>query len=150
MEALAKELCCNCGSYVDELNQVSGWCYVCSPPTCLVCNEQFDNYGQSRECCPKCRRELWDIENADAIELYMAYGLTLTKAREAVKKDARPSCLCCGESILYGNPKKDRFCNKPDCRTAARRYKYYTRDKRMLPSEALVEVAKTLTREIQA
>ncbi len=81
----------------------------------------------------------------------MGVGLTLTQARLRVKEDKRPRCLCCGEPILYGNPKKDKFCNKnDDCRKAARRYKYYRREKKLLPEIALVYVIATLTRETAA
>lgn len=141
------EVCPNCGDFVERLHHASGWCYACSPPTCKLCGEEFDDYGQHRDFCSKCRKIVWDQEHADAIERYLADGLTLTKARQAVKQDGRPACLCCGEPIPYGNPWRDRFCSKQLCKRAARRYRYYRKDKRMSQEEALALVIESLTRE---
>jgi len=146
------EVCCSCGTLVVVLDPVSGWCFTCAPPACVKCGESFSAYGQRRDLCAKCRRELWDQQNADALERYMGVGLTLTQARLCVKEDKKPRCLCCGEVIAYGNPDRDHFCKRTyECRRAARRYKYYRRDKKMTPDLALVQVVQSmtvLTREI--
>jgi hypothetical protein len=145
-KGIITEACCNCGELVVVLDPVSGWCYACTPPACLNCGEEFSTYGQHRDLCAKCRRELWDQHNADAIERYMGVGLTLTQARLCVKEENRPKCLCCGEPIFYGNPEKDRFCKRTElCRKAARRYKYYRRDKKLSPELALAQVVQSMT-----
>lgn len=137
------ELCPNCGEFTNWLNPASGWCATCSPSTCQSCGRY-----SSTSLCSTCKRDQWSINNADAIERYLATGLTIAKAKQAVADENRPNCLCCGEPINHGNPSRHRFCSRTQlCRTSARRYKYYTRDKRMNPQESLIKVLGLLTRE---
>ena len=127
--------CAECCQFVEELDEFTGWCYECSgtaPPSKVIVVYLLGI------------KDSWFERNADELERVMAQGLTLPLAVESVLRRNRPRCLCCGNIIEYGTMGRHMFCRKrPECRTAARRLKYYRLDKRLNYDEAL---RKTLER----
>lgn len=127
--AQSQTYCAECCRFVDELDEFTGWCYECSgtaPP-----QKVFVIYLLGI-------KDSWFDRNADELDRVLADGLNLSLAVEVVLKRNRPRCLCCGNIIDYGTNGRHLFCRKnAECRTAARRLKYYRLEKSMSYKEAL-------------
>jgi hypothetical protein len=125
----AQPYCAECGQFVDELDEFTGWCYECSgtaPPSRVIVIYLLGI------------KESWFERNADQLDRVLAEGLTLSLAVNLILRRNRPRCLCCGETIEYGTKGRHIFCRKhAECRTAARRLKYYRLEKSLSYSEAL-------------
>jgi hypothetical protein len=114
---------------VDELDEYTGWCYDCSgtiPPPSVVVIYLLGI------------KDSWFQRNADELDRMLSNGVNLPLAVEAVLRRNRPRCLSCGDVIEYGTNGRHIFCRKKqECRTAARRLKYYRLEKRMSYEQAL-------------
>ena len=118
-------MCPSCGAFVEELNEETGWCYVCSPPTlkCTRCGREVDASGR----CQYCKQERWLERNADALESFTAQGYSLAYASQRVRYDVRPNCIVCGVPIYRGPGNKALFCGRlRRCRKAKRRLRTLT------------------------
>jgi hypothetical protein len=140
-----QEFCAECGEFVDQLNDFTGWCHSCSgtAPSVLVV------YLWSGK---RTLKASWFDANANAIERFLAEGVNFTMAVEAVLKGNRPICQCCGNGIK-GVASTTRgtvlFCRKREqCHRMAVRYKYYRYQRRLQPIEALSKARKGMKRVI--
>lgn len=146
------EFCPQCAQW-KPLIQSTGWCLTCTrrlhPGLCFcdTCGREFTNTNQFRNQCPSCSQTDWIARNADRIELYIGAGLTYEMAVARVSYDNRPICRCCGKKIKGGTDGRHLFCKTTaECRTAARRYKYYKEQKGMKRDTALAAVLETLVK----
>lgn len=144
------EFCPECGGW-KPLIADTGWCLACTrrhfPDRCYCenCTQEFNGRGQIRRFCQRCEKLGWEERNADKLERYIGIGLTYELARARVAYDNRPVCNCCGNKIARGNPDKDLFCKTtPECRKAARRYKWFKENRSMTRDEALAAVIESL------
>lgn len=127
------EFCSECGSEVDALNELTGWCDPCSgitpPIRCNRCSRPNDNPGH--KYCFACRYIRWLEHHADDIELIMATDeISAAKARRLVhsRSTNAPHCLCCGNRIKGGQYGKHFFCKKNrECVKAHHAYRYHRR-----------------------
>jgi hypothetical protein len=109
-----EEFCPNCGTWVKELNDETGWCQTCHPVSVAAA---------------KAKTERWLAANADAIEEYEAQGHSFTRAKQLVRNDNRPNCLSCGKPIKGGRSGKvgsyrALVCTTTvQCRKTQRRYR---------------------------
>jgi predicted Zn-ribbon and HTH transcriptional regulator len=118
-----KEVCPNCGEFVDTLDKETGWCFVCSPQFCNKCGNEFKE-RQARKICSTCRSQEWIADNADAIEVYTAQGYSFTQARVKVLEQRRAICHCCHKPIKGGRQGVHIFCRTSvRCRKAKRRFR---------------------------
>lgn len=139
-----QEFCAECGEFVDQLNDETGWCHSCSGTTPTVITVYL-GYGNRRTL-----KASWFETNANAIERFLAEGLTFSLAVEAVLRGNRPICQCCGNEIK-GVASTTRgavlFCRKREqCHRMAVRYKYYRYQRRLQPIEALAKARKGMKR----
>jgi hypothetical protein len=128
----ATEFCASCGEFVTVSNfdEVTGWCYECSP----VVEQQLHSYLAA---------------NADKLEYYIVTGQA-ENVYQAIdlladpKNGHRPTCVVCG-SIIKHAPRGSVFCRKnKECRRFSRRYIYLYTKKHMTKSEALATVLSEL------
>lgn len=145
------EFCPNCGDW-KPLDEVTGFCFACTRgqnPELLVCENcqlEFKPDNQFRRKCQPCRIASSKERMANAIEAFMALGLTYDEARTKVVREARPICLSCGTRITGGTRGRHFFCrSNKKCKTAGRRYKWYREYHRMSKPEAIAKVLDTLT-----
>lgn len=131
-ESANEEYCPSCGSFVNVLDEETGWCPACTNPTaghhhsiydgiCVRCSSKFRPDGL-HIVCSACRREVWLATNANAIEAELQAGHSFAQAEQRVKLQNRATCLSCGGVIKGRNREQTYFCreNAP-CRSAARR-----------------------------
>lgn len=131
------EVCSNCGNFVSELNSVTGWCYECSPPTCINCNGPRTS---DHKLCIGCQRAAWYERNADQLEDYIAQGLSLSEAKSKIIRENRAVCVVCSSEISGKHKKNTLFCEKnKGCRNAKWRYEWGV--KKGLPKEQALEDA---------
>jgi hypothetical protein len=156
IKLLDLELCPNCGDFVEYLNDVTGFCLQCSPPTCERCHGNPNINGRNGEVfkseskvifksgkwlCRFCIRELWIERNADVIEEYMLGGLEYHQAVKKVRENNRAVCIVCAQPIQGRNRSETLFCTRTaKCRTAKRKYLWRIQRYNMKPEEALEEV----------
>lgn len=141
------EFCSECGEFVNELNEKTGWCNDCSrelgyevtPSGCPRCGEPSLNGLQT---CGRCKYELWLERNADEIERVMATNLVSVRAaKRIVRASNRPICNSCGDPIRGGTKGRHFFCKtKPECVRAHNVYSYHIRHK---PHSEALELAVT-------
>jgi hypothetical protein len=135
------EYCPNCGSGVESLNPITGWCKSCSKGYCENCDKKFKAYQNSRTTCRECRENEWLERNADKLDEALADGLSLLRASIRVHNDNRPRCVMCGSEIKHGTKGRTIFCGKRDeCRRAAIRFNRYRKRKGMSYNDALEKV----------
>jgi hypothetical protein len=114
------EVCPNCGSYVDELNEEEGWCYDCAPARCKKCGGERTS---TNKYCISCQRENWYERNAEQLEAYMAKGLTLSEAKSKIIRENRAICVVCSSEIHGKHKSNTLFCLKnKECRRARKKY----------------------------
>lgn len=124
------ELCPNCGDFVDQLNNKTGFCYECS------------GVGDSSESPTQSKRverlELWLAENADTIEFLMLEEQIAAKvAIRQIAENTKPHCQCCGGEMPHTTAGRHIFCTKNEkCRKARRYYKYLVYEKNKPKDEA--------------
>jgi hypothetical protein len=119
------EVCSNCGSFCSALNERTGWCYECSPPTCNRCG---GDRTSTNKYCIGCQRTLWLERNADRLEEYMASGLSLSEAKSTILRENRAICVVCSSEIPGKHKRDTLFCKKNrECRKAKWRYKWAVR-----------------------
>jgi len=118
--------CPNCGNFVDDLDEASGWCFECSGTGeihCIACGDVFHRDQPHRKLCPGCRHERWLENHADELEIYLSYGARISFAEREVYKQNRPVCIACGNPIK-GASDRAMFCNRTiECRRWKRRYR---------------------------
>jgi hypothetical protein len=138
-----QEFCAECGEFVDQLNEFTGWCHACSgtTPSAVVI------YLWSGK---RTLKSDWFDRNADKLDSLLADGLSLSLAVEAVLKANRPICQCCGNEIKRTASTTRGtvlFCRKREqCHRAAVRYKYYRYQRRLQPTEALTKALEGMKR----
>jgi hypothetical protein len=145
----AQDLCPNCGAWVTELNERTGFCSNCSTDRdksdglCVgkngACGLPVDG---THKYCWSCRYEHWLLDNGDAIERYMAVGKTFVQSKELVRRDneSRLNCFSCGEEMKAASNGTSYFCTKTvRCRTAHRRLKYLMYDRPRLPKQTALD-----------
>ena len=120
-----QEFCPDCGEFVDQLNEWTGFCYNCTPST------------QSRV-------ERWLIKYADTVEYVMqVQGITAKLAIIEVHATYKATCIICDEPIKHGTHGRHFICSStPECRKARRRYKYAIYEKGMSKEDALALILK--------
>lgn len=119
------EFCPSCGENA-RLVESTGWCPTCTlatDPNLRLCScGQFFSRKAHRSKCWDCRREEWLTRHADAIEVYMLGGLSLSKSIKQVQKDIRPVCQRC-KNPIKGGKAGDRFCRTNEkCEKASDNY----------------------------
>ena len=108
----ANEVCTNCGEFVEQLVEETGWC---------------------KDCSPKAR-------NVEHIEHYKKEGLSLRKAIKRAATDVKPTCAVCGKPMNRAK-RNAVICRRTvKCRQTARRYAYLYSEKGYTKAEALAEV----------
>jgi hypothetical protein len=134
------EVCPNCGAFVEQLDNETGWCDNCTPVRLRVREQDW-----------------WLAEYANELDIKLAEGLTIKEAVSAVADDVRPKCLSCGAQIKHGISKnygkrgQTLFCTKNyECRKAQRRFKYYKYDLLMPHGVALARVIESLNAQAVA
>jgi hypothetical protein len=144
------EFCPECGEWKHVISD-TGWCLPCTrryyPDRCYCenCGKQFSGRGQLRRLCQPCEGINWQARNADKIERYIGIGLTYELARARVAYENRPTCNSCGRKIKRGTHGRHLFCHEtPECRKAARRYKWYKENRGMNREQALNAVILSL------
>jgi hypothetical protein len=144
------EFCPECGGWKPLVND-TGWCLACTrkhyPDRCFCesCGKQFNGRGQFRRQCQPCEDRDWQERNADQIEKYIGIGLTYELAKARVAYENRPTCNCCGNKIKGGTRGRHLFCrDTPECRKAARRYKWLKESRNLSREDALAAVIRSL------
>lgn len=125
-------VCPNCGDFADErgMNEVTGWCYNCTPLT------EVSTERNSTE------RALH--AHADAIEHFVSQGQTVWQALDSARM-GRPTCVVCGESIARAK-RSAIFCRRTsECRRYSRKYVYLYRERGKSKAEALSLVLHEIT-----
>ena len=121
VERITEWVCPSCGEFVNELDEISGWCFGCSP----VIEQQLERYLSI---------------NADKLEYYILQGKSLYQAIDTLANPInghRPTCVVCGQHMPHA-PKNSIFCRRnKTCRKYSRRYVYLYRELEMSKSEAL-------------
>lgn len=142
--------CPNCGNW-KPLVEETGFCLACTReqnPDLLVCENcesTFKADGQFRRFCPRCRTSERLEREANAIEVRLAQGYSLSVSVEYVKREQTPICLCCGNRIKGGTRGRHFFCReRRKCKTAARRYKWYREYHLLGKEEAINKVLESL------
>jgi hypothetical protein len=131
------EVCSNCGDFVERLNEETGWCYSCSPPTCNKCGGPRTS---DHKVCIGCQREAWYERNAEQLEEYISKGLSLSEAKSKIIGENRAICVVCSSSIPGKHKKNTLFCKKnEECRKS--RWKYLERIKQGKSQEEALEYA---------
>lgn len=126
---LASDFCPSCGNFVNHIDAITGWCYVCSGDTktqCIACGREFTKDQPHRKLCGWCREERWLIRHADEIEEYMQYGASFQFAKRETYYNSRyrPVCISCGRSIKFRPANGAIFCKQTiRCRRWRRRYR---------------------------
>jgi len=124
--AIESDYCPNCGNFVDELDDASGWCFECAGTgeiRCIACNGKFHKDQPHRKLCPGCRDERWLGRHANELEDYLSFGARLGFAKREVYKRNRPVCISCGDPIK-GAADGATFCKRTiECRRWRRRYR---------------------------
>jgi hypothetical protein len=125
------ELCPDCGEFVDELDEWTGYCKECT----LSTNHHV----------PASRVERWLVKYADTVEFVMQKQNTTAKlAIIEVHATYKATCVICQSPIKHGTHGRHFLCNKtPECKKARRRYKYLIYDKGMSKAEALEAIIPT-------
>jgi predicted RNA-binding Zn-ribbon protein involved in translation (DUF1610 family) len=134
-----EELCPNCGNFVNELNEVSGFCLDCSP----------NGVGFSGKKPEFSRLENWLHKNASVIEETM---LARNQAAKVVIREimlnSKAVCVICGSNIDHGTKDRHKICRKtPQCKKARRYYSYLKYEKGMTPEKALEAVVAKFKQE---
>ena len=108
-----------------------GWCVDCvlahhpDLNVCASCHTIFPRKNNNKYC-KGCMFLNWIEKHIDAIEEYMAQGLSFTAARHRVTQDIRPECISCGVVIKNAKP-GSIFCTTNElCRSRLRRYRRLT------------------------
>lgn len=139
-----EEVCPSCGDFVNSLNPSTGFCLDCSPKVCSRCGG-VPSIGHN--VCIKCQRQVWWDRNADALELYLSQGYSLSKARSRIEEDNRAICIACSQPIPGRSRQTTLFCTRTQrCKTAKRRYTWKI-EKGMAQDLALEAVVEALIRE---
>lgn len=149
-------VCPSCGNFVRDINDETGWCLTCSPPSCSRCHGGIHTDGRNgatyvsdseviwksgRWLCRKCIRELWVEHNADRIEEFMLIGLSYHQAVRRVKNENRAVCVVCSSPIPGRHRAQTLFCKRTKaCRTAKSKYLWKINHYGMSPEDALEEV----------
>lgn len=132
------ELCPNCGEWVETLYTVTGWCKSCTLDVypnhgiCIDCGKLFPSIGFIHKDCAYCRELKWQEKHKDIINKYLAQGLNKHEAINATRKEVRPKCITCGDSIRQG-----KFCRKKAACRSARAFHYKARKNGATEEEAL-------------
>lgn len=136
MEAIFNldSLCPNCGEFVDELDEVTGFCDSCSNNGVGSLNEK----GPTPLAKAK-KIELWLQANADRIEsLMLADNVTAKFAIRELMQEDKPRCKTCGDDMPHTTAGRHMFCTKkPECRKARRYYRYLVYEKNTKKAKAL-------------
>jgi hypothetical protein len=126
LQAVREDYCPNCGNFVDELDEASGWCFDCSGTgvaRCMACGDNFHKDQPHRKLCPKCRDERFLERHADTLEDYLSYGARIGFAKREVYKQNRPVCIACGNPMNLSKAGAT-FCKRTiECRRWRRRYR---------------------------
>lgn len=142
-ESIYEEVCPNCGDYVIELDDATGWCVTCTGGTltryCRVCSQKLNGAYRGNTICSHCKNIEWLTRNGDAIENAMAtYGISAGKAKRFVALANRPTCHLCGKPIKGGSKGKSFFCTTTEaCAKASGVYQYHRHDARRSHEAAL-------------
>ena len=121
--------CPNCGTESNYLDEVTGWCAVCSGGTSVAST----------------KIELAFTANADAVEFYVSTtNASVWQALTLARQD-RPRCIVCGE-VLHRAPRTAIFCRKKkECRRYSRRYVYLYTNKGLDKTQALAQIMNELS-----
>lgn len=122
------EVCPNCGELVNELDELTGFCYDCSHDT----NSLVDRYLEL---------------HADEIEHYLLQGKSLNQAIDLIHKTngSFKRCVVCGNAMPHA-PRNAVFCRaQKECRRYARRYVYLYNERGLSKAEALAKVLEEVT-----
>ncbi len=134
MEALfdLDSLCPNCGNFVKELDDVTGFCLKCSGVGSV--NAKGPTPIDKAE-----KLELWLAQNADTIEdLMLADNVTAKFAIREILHSERPRCMTCNSEMPHTTSGRHMFCTKkPECRRARRYYRYLIYEKHTSKEAAL-------------
>jgi len=124
------QICPDCGEFVDELNEQTGWCFNCSP---------------SAHHNSVSRVERWLIRYADTVEFVMqVQSITAKLAIIEVHATYKATCIICHSPIKHGTHGRHFLCNStPECKKARRRYKYLIYDKGLTKEAALAAITPT-------
>jgi len=122
-----QEFCTECGQFVDQLNEWTGWCKDCSLST---------------QPNPVSRVERWLIKYADTVEYVMQeQRITAKLAIIEVHATYKATCIICDEPIKHGTHGRHFICSStPECRKARRRYKYLIYEKGFTKESALAAI----------
>jgi hypothetical protein len=126
------ELCPNCGNFVAELNEITGFCSNCNTAAVGTSSKKSPHSSPNR-------LELWLRDNAARIEgamidynLKAKYAIKIVIAQEAVV------CSICGDVINHATPGRHFLCDKkPQCKRARRYYKYLRFEKGVEKDQAI-------------
>lgn len=136
MEAIfnLNSLCPNCGEFVDELDDVTGFCNSCSNNGVGSLDEKDPTPTAKAK-----KIELWLHENADRIESFMlAENVNARFAIRELMQEDKPRCLICGNDMPHTTSGRHMFCTKqPECRKARRYYRYLVYEKNESKEKAL-------------
>lgn len=142
-----QEFCTECGYFVNELNDETGWCndcskelgYVVAPSVCPRCGEPS---LRGLSTCGRCKYSTWLERNADEIERVMATQVvTVRVAKRVVQQQNRPICNSCQQPIKGGQKGRHYFCRvKPEC---IRGSNVYERNLKTKPQAEALELAIT-------
>ena len=124
------EFCPDCGEFVNELNEWTGFCFDCTPST------------HPSQITPPSRIERWLIKYADHVEYVMQVQHTSAKlAIVEVHATYRATCIICHSPIKHGTHGRHFICNATtECKKARRRYKYLIYDKGFTKEAALAAI----------
>ena len=133
-------MCPSCGKWA-LIDEMTGWCFPCNgkapPVKCERCGNALA-YGIYKYCS-SCRYMRWLEQNADEIErVIVSVEVSAGRAKQIVRANIRPRCLCCRKPIKGGVKDKNYFCRKtPACRTGHNSYHYHRTTKHRSKDEAL-------------
>ena len=127
------EFCPDCGEFVDELNEWTGFCFDCTPST---------HPPQTPNQAPPSRIERWLIKYADHVEYVMQVQHTTARlAIVEVHATYKATCVICHNPIRHGTHGRHFICNATtECKKARRRYKYLIYDKGFTKEAALAAI----------
>ena len=127
------EFCPDCGEFVDELNEWTGFCFDCTPST------------HPPQIAPLSRVERYLTRYAEVIEHIMQVQNTTARlAIVEVHATYRATCIICHNPIKHGTHGRHFICNStPECKKARRRYKYLIYDKGFTKEAALAAITLT-------
>lgn len=156
-----ERFCPSCGTFVNALDEVTGWCELCNGVTLSNTNNvssvsaiESNQRPHSKGPHATSKFELALAANADAIEYITrdkgdTGATSLTRALELARSD-RPTCVVCGERIKRSS-RNAVFCRTHSlCRLYSRRYVYLYRERKppMSKSEALATILEQLNGEL--